>query len=108
MKNLITSSRQRLPRKLGGKVCGIPAVSHISVEFLTDYQIANGQRRHHRHGIPIIIVIVEKLVTIVLKIKFEDYLSGDLVKPIHHILSLIINEKVRYLSCDYDLTRKIK
>ena len=62
----------------------------------------------NRHGIPIIIVIVEKLVTIVLRRKFEDYLSGDLVKPIHHILSLIINEKVRYLSCDYDLTRKIK
>ena len=40
-KNLITSSRQRLPRKLGGKVCGIPAVSHISVEFLTD--LSNSQ-----------------------------------------------------------------
>ena len=62
----------------------------------------------NRHGIPIIIVIVEKLVTIVLRRKFEDYLSGDLIKPIHHILSFIINEKIRHLRSDHDLKRKIK
>ena len=53
-------------------------------------------------------MIVEKLVTIVLKMKFEDYLSEDLIKPIHHILSLIINEKIRHLRIDHHLKRKIK